>query len=266
MIVGAMRSGTTSLARHLGAHPEVFVAPQKEVHFFDRNFHRGLSWYREQFKASKDEPAVGEATQTYLYDEQAIARVADVFPDIKMIAILRNPIDRAYSHYWHNRSRGRENLGFAEAIAAEPGRLRSGSLEDRYRYSYMDRGRYAQQLARLSRLFPSDAVHLLIFEDFQKSPLDVYRDVCTFLGVRETFEPPAIGRSINSFATFRFLWVREIAKRLPGRARNMVGRLNTRSSSYPPLDPEIRVELKRVFAPDIDAVSAWLGRDVSDWD
>src|SRR5688572_14326389 len=110
LIVGAMRSGTTSLHKYLQAHPDVFVASGKEVHFFDRRYGRGLDWYRSRFAGVTTERVVGEATPAYMYDENAIARIAHDLPDARLIVVLRNPVDRAYSHYWRNRSRGRENL------------------------------------------------------------------------------------------------------------------------------------------------------------
>jgi hypothetical protein len=126
VIIGAPRSGTTSLAHSLSQHPEVFVTMQvKELHFFDTNFDRGLDWYRQQFSGADAAAAkaAGEATPTYMYDETAMSRMAETVPDARLIAILRNPVDRAYSHYWMNRSLDREDLLFPVAIETEAERL-----------------------------------------------------------------------------------------------------------------------------------------------
>lgn len=265
VIVGAMRSGTTSLARYLGAHEDVFMAPQKEVHFFDRHFHRGIDWYRDQFKGAAGERAVGEATQTYLYDERAMLRMAEVLPDARLVAILRNPIDRAYSHYWHNRSIGRESLDFRTAVSAEPDRLRSGDAADRYTFSYVDRGRYTRQLRRLAELYPRDAIHVILFDDLLESQVEVFQGACRFLGVPASAMPQDIGRPINSFVRFRSLRLRQLAKRLPRRLGNVVGRINNKSVPYPPMEPDVRAGLQGLFRSDIEELGSWLDRDMSRW-
>src|SRR5437764_7156012 len=109
-IIGAMRSGTTSLTRYLNAHPDVFVAPGKELHFFDQRFDRGLDWYRDCFERAAGQRAIGEATQSYMYDAEAMTRLAVTVPKARLLAILRNPVDRAWSHYWLNRALALETL------------------------------------------------------------------------------------------------------------------------------------------------------------
>lgn len=265
VIVGAMRSGTTSLARYLGAHEDVFMAPQKEVHFFDRNFDRGVDWYRAQFRGAGDKHAVGEATQTYLYDERAMQRMAEVLPDARMIVLLRHPIARAYSHYWHNRSIGRESLDFGAAVSAEPDRLRSEDVGDRYTYSYVDRGRYVRQLRRLAELYPRESIHVILFDDLLDSPVEIFRETCRFLEVAASMVPPELGTRINPFMTFRSLYVRRLAKRLPKRLGNVVGRLNNRHDSYPPMAADVRATLLESFRDEIEELGSWLGRDMTRW-
>ena len=112
-IAGTMRSGTTSLTRYLDAHPDVFIAPQKEIHYFDLNYPRGIDWYRQQFSNVDREVAVGDATPSYVYLEEAVARMTETVPDARVIVLLRHPVDRAYSHYWLRRALGAENRGRA---------------------------------------------------------------------------------------------------------------------------------------------------------
>ena len=119
LIVGAMRSGTTTLARQLGSHPEVFMAAEKEVHFFDLHHDEGVDWYAGRFAGGAREREIGEATE-YMHDGCPRRRMGAELPDARLIVILRDPVSRAYSHYWLNRAKGMERLGFAEAIAAEP--------------------------------------------------------------------------------------------------------------------------------------------------
>src|SRR5680860_1100775 len=144
LIAGGMRCGTTSLNAYLREHPEVSVGQPKEVHFFDQNYERGIDWYLQHFPGSDNSKAVGEATPAYLYYPEIAERIATTLPDVRILVLLRDPVDRAHSHYWHNRSVGREKLNFADAIASEPKRL-DRSPEYRARYSYVDRGRYGAQ-------------------------------------------------------------------------------------------------------------------------
>lgn len=266
LIIGAMRSGTTSLARSLGEHPDVFMTPGKEIHFFDRRYERGTPWYRERFRGAATEKAIGEATQTYMFDRHSIPRIADLIPTAKLIAILRNPIDRAYSHYWHNRERGREALSFPEAIGAEADRLASGDPVSMARYSYVARGRYLEQLVRVTEYFPREALHVVMFEELRDDPWPTYRTVCGFLCVDEEFRSSTLGRPLNPYVKLRSVRIRDAARKLPGWARNAIGRVNARSGSYPPMDPAVRQTLARAFREDNLRLMRWLGRDAFLWE
>jgi hypothetical protein len=265
LIVGAMRSGTTSLARYLGAHPEVFMAPVKEIHYFDRNFNQGINWYERHFLKATDEGAVGEASQTYMYDEDAVGRIATVLPKARLIAVLRNPVDRAYSHYWLNRALGREPLSFREAVDVEADRLAAGDRSARFAYSYLDRGRYLRQLVHLYDHFPDEAVCTVLFEDLRDRPGETYSWVCRFLGADTSFVPPHLGTPLNRFTTFRSVAIRERTKRLRPGVRRLIGHLNARTRQYPPLEQDLRASLLREFENDNAALASRLGRDLSIW-
>lgn len=202
VIIGGQKCGTTSLYRYLSLHPQVLPARLKEIHFFDRNFARGLGWYRAQFPVRATAPRrgaapgwiTGEATPYYLFHPAAAERLAATLPEVTLIALLRNPVDRAYSHYQHVRARGHEPLSFEEAIEQEPKRL-AGEAEllradPRYRslpherYSYCARGRYAEQLAGwMARFSPAQLLILRaedMFADASATVLQVHR----FLGLQ----------------------------------------------------------------------------------
>lgn len=261
IVVGALRSGTTSLARQLGAHPDVFVAPQKEVRFFNRYFERGAGWYGKQFADARTEKAVGEATPTYMYDERAMTRMSGLLPDIRLIAILRNPVDRAYSHYWLNRARGTEQLEFADAVAGEPARLESGQ----HRYAYLEYGRYLPYLQGVCRHFSRKALHVVLLEQFSADPPGTYRSLCRFLGISDAYVPGDLERPINRFVEFHSPGFRRIVRRLPRTVGRLAGRLNVRSSSYPPMSPALRAQLAERFDEDNAALASWLERDLSQW-
>ena len=255
LVVGARRSGTTSLVRYLGEHPQVFVAPQKEVHFFDTHFDRGVAWYESQFADSEGAVAVGEGTPRYMYLESAPARMASVVPDASLVAVLREPVERAYSHYWQNRARGIERRPFADAVAAE----RSDPAGDRH--AYLDRGRYIAQLQRLEQHFPRDQLHVLLFDDLRDRPREAYAAVCRFLGVDDVV-PDLVGAALNRYHDVRSVTARRVAARLPSRLGDALHRLNRAQPGYPPLDADLRAELAGVVAEDNAALSRWLGRDL----
>lgn len=265
LIIGAQRSGSTALATHLRAHPEVFMPDRKELRFFDDNFDRGREWYQRQFREAADQPAIGEATPNYMYQAEAIDRMAYVVPKARLIAILRNPVDRAYSHYWMNRVRGYESLEFGEAIAAEPRRLASGDPSARIGQSYLDRGRYHQQLLHVSRYFPRESLHVIVLEDLWRAPAETYRRVCRFIGATLDFSPPNLGAPIGHFVELRSRTLFRINKKLPRPLRRVGGRMNARKAPYPPMDPALRADLVESFRDENDALAAWLGRDLSVW-
>lgn len=271
LIIGAMKSATTSLARYLGAHPQVFMVPQKELHYFDRLLDRGEEWYRRQFAAADGRPAAGEATPDYMYFSEVPALMARTVPQARLIAILRDPVDRAYSHYWHERARGRERLEFAEAVAAEPDRLASRDPDARRYFSYIDRGRYLRQLQRVCQYYPRESLLVLLADDLYERPLETFQGVCRFLGVDDAFLPANVGQEFNQFIMFRSLWLRDLAQRLysgPHILRavaRLLARANNRRGAYPPLDPEIRAQVGKLFEEENAALAAWLGRDLSAW-
>ncbi len=265
IIAGAMRCGTTSLNGYLREHPNIAVSQPKEVHFFDLNYDKGLDWYREHFPASEEATAVGEATPDYLYHPEAVARIAASLPDVKVIVLLRNPIDRAYSHYWHNRSRGRETLEFEAALSAEPARL-VHDAESRRIFSYADKGRYVGQMERLYTSIPRERVLVRTFEELEKSPETVFTDACRFLDIDPTFRPANLGVAINAYVEFRSARVRDVAKRLPAPLRALVGKLNQKDSSpYPAMQRDTRARLAADFAAANTGLADLVGVAIPEW-
>jgi hypothetical protein len=268
LIIGAMRSGTTSLAHYLSAHPEVFIAPQKEVHYFDVNYEKGEDWYRQQFSQASAGQVIGEASPTYMYDPEVSARMFSLLPEARLIAILRNPVDRAYSHYWHNRALGRETLEFAEAVVAESERLyTSTDVRTLYRYSYLERGHYLPQLLRICNYYPRAALQVILFEDLSRNPVEIFHSVCRFLKVDEQFTPSNLGVTKNAYTTFRSVWLRNFLRDWrDSLIKRIIGRLNKQpKDSYPPLDSLTRAKLVDHFAEDNAALASWLGRDLAVW-
>jgi hypothetical protein len=197
IIIGAQKCGTTSLYEYLEVDPAVGSASKKEVHFFDLRYARGVGYYRTHFPSSlyrryterkRGEPFItGEASPYYLYHPAVPERVRRLLPQAKLIAMLRNPADRALSHYHHEARAGREALTFEEALDREAERLGSGGAEEpgtaHRRHSYLSRGLYAEQLERWFALFPREQFLILQSERFYADPAAAMEEVQAFLGL-----------------------------------------------------------------------------------
>jgi sulfotransferase family protein len=203
LIIGTQKSGTTALYAYLRWHPQITGPSFKEVSFFDRHYARGSRWYRAHLPARPREwparlrhgrwPSVGEAGPTYLFHPLAAQRVQALLPAARLIAVLRNPVDRAFSHYQHEVALGREPLSFEDALDQEGERM-LGEIERIisdptyfshawWNYTYVARGRYAEQVERWYEAFPREQLHLLFSEDLLEEPAETYARVLDFLGV-----------------------------------------------------------------------------------
>ena len=202
IIAGAQKSGTTSLFAYLCEHPLVTPPITKEMSFFDNQFHRGLNWYRAHFPrdvtssvdgGSGMPTLTGESSAYYLFHPHTAARIANTLPGVKIIVLLRNPVDRAFSHYQLNLRRGNEHLSFEKAIDAEARRL-AGEHDlmrafDQYasfaheKHSYLARGRYAEQLAVWRRHFRPDQLLIIESGQFFADTAKEFDRVQDFLGL-----------------------------------------------------------------------------------
>jgi hypothetical protein len=246
LIAGAAKCGTTSLAAWLACHPDVFIPPSKELHFFqlDEGWAKGLDWYASQFA---DAAAVGEGTPAYMFHPHAVERIERSLPGVRIVVCLRDPVDRAFSHYlhWHDGLR-LDRRSFERAMADE---LAAGGREVALHrpdshppyFAYLARGRYLEQLERLAATFGRSKLHVLLLEDMAADPRDAYAGVCRFLGVDDAFAPPNLGARENEYRSRR-----------PWRRR-------------PAIDPHLRARLAEHFRADNHALGVWLGRDLSRW-
>ncbi len=260
VIAGAMRCGTTALNSYLREHPEIAVSSSKEVHFFDEKWDLGLDWYRGQFPDSDEAVAVGEATPNYMYRPVALDRLRETLPEVKLVVMLRNPADRAYSHYWHDRTRGRTESEFGDIVAREL------AGEDIGPAAYVDRGRYRWQIEEILKRFPRESLHVQAFEDLKSDPVRVYGEICAFVGVSATFRPDRLGAPVNAYTEFRSVKVRDWARRLPKRAQNLVAKLNQRKAAgYPPMDPTVRDKLNAEFVEANKGLDDLLGQRLPNW-
>lgn len=196
IIVGAQRSGTTSLYNCLAEHPDVARALTKEVRFFDVQYDRGIDWYRSNFvstaarrrhqNATGRRLVLGEASPDYLFYPLVPGRLARDLPEAQLLVVLRNPVDRAFSHYWHQVTRGHESLTFEEAVRTEPARISDRSTGVSYathHFSYLTRGHYAEQLEHLFAYVPRDQVLVEFSDELFTTPAVVLDRICDFLGL-----------------------------------------------------------------------------------
>jgi hypothetical protein len=235
LIIGGQRCGTTSLYRYLSEHPDVHPGLVKEIQFFTLNYGKGVDWYRSQFPPESVGGHSFDASPYYLFHPAAPERASGLLPDARLIALLRNPVDRAFSHYQHNVGNGLEDLGFEEALEAEESRLAgdpgySGAAHRRY--SYVARGMYEPQLARWLDRYDRSALKVLVSEEFFADPAGSFAGVLRFLRLRE-FDLP----SYQAY-TRRGRW------------------------DGPPLSPETRRRLQEVFREPNRRLEALLGRSL----
>ena len=197
IIIGAQRGGTTSLYNYLVGHPDVKPALVKEVHYFDMNYSKGIDWYRAHFPLTGKTGGTfmtAEASPYYIFHPHGAKRVATNLAGVKLIAMLRDPVERAYSHYQHEVRNGHETLNFEEALEAEDGRLRCEiekmEMNEHYysfnhhRFAYLMRGCYADQLERWFTLCGKDRLLVIKSEDFYGDPPGVFSQACDFLGLK----------------------------------------------------------------------------------
>lgn len=218
LVIGAQRCGTSSLYKYLGTHPLVEPSLRKETEYFSSRFDEGEAWYRAHFPLAlkmkmgswigRVPPISFEATPDYLLDPRAAGRAAATLPDAKLIALFRDPVARAYSHYRHNLRLGIESAPFDEALEAETDRIRGEVeriAEDPYyparayrRYSYFTRGLYAEQLARWLHQYPRDHVLVVRTEELFGDTERVLNDMFEFVGL------PTLGHR-SSFRNYSYL-------------------------------------------------------------
>jgi hypothetical protein len=271
LILGAQKSGTSSLHAALSHHPQVFMSHPKEIIFFndDDNYQRGLKWYSSFFNKWGEEKVAGESTPSYLWDERVPSRIKQVLPKAKFIVLLRNPIERAYSAYWFAFIGGNETLSFEEGLAMESVRAKQGDKIKGYS-SYVDRGIYAQQLKRYFKLFPVSQFLFIITEEYKENPTNTLKKVTEFLEI-ECSEEFLNGVKSESKNISRIPRSYTFHKCVPFLRRNfnlgarIVRRLNLKTGKYPPMAPETRVKLSEQFSESIIELENLIGRSLDIW-
>ena len=290
LLIGAEKAGTTSIYNYLRAHPEVFMARVKEPLFFafegnklaytgpgDEEFNgrviTSFHNYEALFAGADRCRAVGEASATYLYYPQAPQHAAHYIPHAKLIVVLRNPADRAYSNFLHAVRAKREPLSFRAALEAERQRAEAGWSPF---FQYKSKGWYFAQIRRWLDCFLPEQFLFLRYDDLQVRPMEVMRRIYGFIGVDAEFRPavdvqynvsgkplsPKLHELIAGNTAIHALTRGLLPAKLRARLKADITRWNL---ARPTFAPELRAQLLTEYAPDLERLAAMIGHDLSDW-
>lgn len=275
LVIGANKAGTTSLHNGLSKHPDVFMSPIKEPMYFrygysneplirgEERFQKGTIYkreaYEELFKGVRKEKAIGESSTTYLANPECAKRIYDYNPGMKIIVILRNPIDRAFSNYRMYVDWGLENKPFSRVVSDELSGKKVNQPQGR---KYLELGKYYESIREYLNVFGEDQVKVFLYEDF-KEPRKLYKQVFNFLEVEPAFDPSMDQRlnisnkkSYNPYV--RLLQTKVIYKLKLNKYFNL-------SILMPHLDASTKGVLQQYYEQEILKLQPLIGRDISHW-
>ena len=291
LMIGAQKSGTTAIYAYLAQHPQVFTSEIKEPGFFafegvqvrfagpddargDRYIIRDLERYRQLFRKVGDRARAGEASNVYMYAPQAAERIRHYIPNAKLIAVLRDPVHRAYSAYRHLVRDGREPLSFEEGLAAEASRTAANWHPI---YHYKQRGFYYVQLRRFFELFSREQIAVYTYDEFKADPRALLKLMFAFLDIDPDFQPDmSVRHNVSGMPKSRLLHeiigrpsrAKDLAKRLlPAGTARLHGALMSRNIvvSEPKIAGETERALGEEYRGDIVQLESLIGRDLSVW-
>jgi hypothetical protein len=301
IIGGAMKSATSSLHTILADHERIFI-PEPEIHFFsiddpiqhppfflgtkgefrsqdyERDFDRNVRWYRQFFASACDDQVIGEDSTVYLAAPEAPERIRQLLPNVKLIFLLRNPVDRTYSHYWHRVRKGYATHRFEHELRHGPCTLHIRSF-------------YKPQIQRYYRVFPEDQIKVILFERFVESTQQVVDEVCAFLRIETSIDLTDVDDHTNASKVPRWLqlhlWLNRCSallrdnysSHLPGKTsatlstrellqRKIYSRLqdwNLQAGSYPPMNPDTRRHLSKLYGQKNRGLGEILSVDLGDY-
>ncbi len=208
-VIGTQKSGTTTLHDWLSSEPGIRLPSQKETHFFSMEeiFNRGLDWYMDQFPKTEPDSAAffGEVDPDYIFYENTPDRIKAFIDKPRLILILRNPIERAYSHYLMSYRRGIETLPFSEALRSEESRRSHGDKHYNPHFSYMGRGEFCAQIGRYREVFPESEFLFIKYDELfnAETGKDIYQAVCRFIGLKEPKQTFDVAKKTNVASRFK---------------------------------------------------------------
>ncbi len=287
IIIGPAKCGTTSLCHYLGQHPDVYICPSKEPRYFAPEFYTsppnkllrkgarrkemGLQEYKSLFNGVTTEKAIGEASTEYMYFPNTPKRIQNLIPKVKLITVLRNPCDRAFSAYCYQRRDGSENLSFQDALLEEEKRSQESW---RPGWLYKKAGFYYDQIMRYSELFASHQLKIFLYEELNQNPLGILKKIYNFLEVEPDFIPDLSRKNVSSMpenVALNNLLVPNspvafLKPYLPSQVQMMLRNIRERNrKSKPELPDQIRADLVRTYEDDILKLQDYIKKDLSSW-
>lgn len=268
IIVGTMKSGTSSLADLLSLNKNIYI-PEKELHFFDnfggyeKRWSYGLDWYGKQFFSAKENQVIGEKTPTYSYLIDVPERIVKTLPNVKLIWIFRNPVHRTYSNYWHAVIKGAEKKSFNYAILNEEKRIKENIW-----LGYKKRSLYHEQVENYLKYFDLKQMHFILFEDLKKNPEKVLKSTCSFLNVN--FDENMLSNNKISNKSFlpKNIIIRYYFRKYFGSNSifsKIEKKLNTSKTPYPKMSSNELDFLNKHFQKSNLKLQKLTGLDLSHW-
>lgn len=268
IVIGAGRSGTTSLFHYLKSHPDIYMPPHKELHYFlrDHKYQKGLAWYYDKYFEWADEDQLwGEASPGYMTDSKVPQRIHETYPDIQMIALLRNPIDRADSHFNYDYTQGKHEdpSSFEELIIPFIQNGETMFSQEQLLGKYLRDGEYGRILSEYLHYFSRDQLLVLFSDNLKSNRSKVIDRVSDFLGVSDAFQEEVVKSNYNEGGEKRFQWLeypskllKSLLKRIaPAKSRAFrfwwKTEFSVGSSDRPPLSDEAREILVNYYEEDI---------------
>lgn len=268
LVIGAMKAGTTSLYTYLRAHPDVYMSETKELHFFTSNWDRGWDWYQRQFAEAGQAQAVGEASPNYTRireNPEVVERIWKHLPDVRLIYIVRHPIERMRSHYHHYYARGLERKSIDRALVDNP--------------VYLDTSRYGFQVEQYLSRFPREQMLIITSEDLMGSRAATVRRVYEYIGVDGAFTSPALEQTFHRTDTKRepgalvlaakgFGPTRALSRRAPLRLKKHLFRQLSPKTIVPEqtkIPDVLRRQLEAELADDVARLKAYIGNGFDGW-
>ena len=288
LCIGAPKSGTTSLYDVLKQHKDVFLPSFKEPHFFDFNesWNKGVKWYKLSYYNKANHQFAGDFTTTYLSSELAPRRIQEVLgSQVKFVVILRNPIDRAYSHYLHTLRDQHENLSFSDALEQEEQRLNNYRNKNDHigmiRFAYQKQGMYFKQLTHYFKFFDRKQFYIATFDDFVYKQEEVIKEICNFLGLQDQKGMHYVLQS-NKSSKARSVTLKNLIKKpsiikkiakwlvpsfaIRQKLRNYIQFLNNKSIDKKPISEiDRKYYYQRYFKQEIQSLEDLLSINLTHW-
>ena len=267
IIVGPSKAATTWVYKSLKEHPEVYMPETDSLEFFNMKYHKGLDWYKEFFKDAKEEQVIGEESPFYIRNVHAPERIKeDLGEDTKLIFLLRNPVDRAFSHYWHEKKDDEIKFDFDEV-------LENHDLFE----TWVMTGMYHTHIQRYLEHFPRENLKFMVFDDLVKDDEKFISEIFEFIGADSTYKPSYLDDKVNE-AGVQWMKPYKVGKKLLKRnlsedqvdllmpLHKKFKSLATSKTEYERgMDEEVRKELEKIFEDEVVELESLLGRDLSHW-